>query len=129
MNNKKELPKIIKEISLQEIQRIDAALEGNWSPTVVTVWSREKGIHGFSEVSLTHPEHKPSLELYFKNTWIGIHCFRRTDNRNVFDEDYALKIIEYVENSGIRKAGLLKGKIRMAEDFDEPLEDMKEYME
>ncbi len=73
MNNKKELPKIIKEISLQEIQRIDAALEGNWSPTVVTVWSREKGIHGFSEVSLTHPEYKPSLELYFKNTWVGIH--------------------------------------------------------
>ncbi|MCP4344684.1 MAG: DUF2281 domain-containing protein [Desulfobacterales bacterium] len=28
-----------------------------------------------------------------------------------------------------RKAGLLKGKIRMAEDFNEPLEDMKEYME
>jgi len=28
-----------------------------------------------------------------------------------------------------RKAGILKGKIRMSGDFDEPLEDMKEYME
>jgi hypothetical protein len=28
-----------------------------------------------------------------------------------------------------RKAGLLKGKIRMAQDFDEPLQEMKEYME
>ncbi len=28
-----------------------------------------------------------------------------------------------------RKAGLLKGKIRMAEDFNAPLDDMKEYME
>jgi hypothetical protein len=28
-----------------------------------------------------------------------------------------------------RKAGLMKGKIKMAEDFDEPLEDMREYME
>lgn len=28
-----------------------------------------------------------------------------------------------------RKAGLLRGKIRMAEDFDDPLEDMKEYIE
>ena len=28
-----------------------------------------------------------------------------------------------------RTAGLLKGKIRMAEDFNEPLEEMKEYME
>jgi antitoxin (DNA-binding transcriptional repressor) of toxin-antitoxin stability system len=28
-----------------------------------------------------------------------------------------------------RKAGSAKGKIRMAPDFDEPLEDFKEYME
>lgn len=27
-----------------------------------------------------------------------------------------------------RKAGLLKGKIWMADDFDEPLEDFKDYM-
>ncbi|MBF0235472.1 MAG: DUF2281 domain-containing protein [Desulfamplus sp.] len=28
-----------------------------------------------------------------------------------------------------RKAGTLKGKIHMSDDFDEPLEDFKEYME
>jgi len=28
-----------------------------------------------------------------------------------------------------RKAGILKGKIRMPEDFNDPLDDMKEYME
>ena len=28
-----------------------------------------------------------------------------------------------------RKAGLAKGLIRMKEDFDEPLDDFKEYME
>ena len=28
-----------------------------------------------------------------------------------------------------RKAGLAKGLIRMREDFDEPLDDFKEYME
>jgi len=27
-----------------------------------------------------------------------------------------------------RKAGLLKGKIWMSEDFDEPLEELKDYM-
>lgn len=27
-----------------------------------------------------------------------------------------------------RKAGILKGKIWMADDFDEPLDDLKEYM-
>ncbi len=38
-----------------------------------------------------------------------------------------------VEASGTkpprRKAGLAKGLIRMKEDFDEPLEDFKDYME
>lgn len=28
-----------------------------------------------------------------------------------------------------RKAGLLKGKIKMSDDFDAPLDEMKEYME
>lgn len=28
-----------------------------------------------------------------------------------------------------RPIGLMKGKIRMADDFDEPLEDMRPYME
>lgn len=27
-----------------------------------------------------------------------------------------------------RKIGLLKGKLKMAEDFDDPLEDFKDYM-
>jgi len=27
-----------------------------------------------------------------------------------------------------RKAGRLKGKIKMSDDFDEPLEDFKEYI-
>ncbi len=41
---------------------------------------------------------------------------------------------KHVEKSPIealpkkRKAGLLKGKIWMADDFDAPLEDLKDYM-
>lgn len=31
--------------------------------------------------------------------------------------------------TGIPKAGSLKGKIWMADDFDEPLEELREYME
>jgi len=27
-----------------------------------------------------------------------------------------------------RKVGLLKGKLKMAEDFDDPIEDFKDYM-
>ena len=38
------------------------------------------------------------------------------------------------ENKSIKKPfselrGIFKGKIRMSDDFDEPLEEMKEYME
>lgn len=33
-----------------------------------------------------------------------------------------------VEETSIPLFGLLKGKIKMAPDFDEPLEDFKEYM-
>lgn len=41
---------------------------------------------------------------------------------------------EYAKQSPVetprkkRKAGLLKGKIWMADDFDAPLEDLKDYM-
>ena len=32
------------------------------------------------------------------------------------------------ENIPARRLGSMKGKIRMADDFDEPLDDFKEYM-
>ncbi len=59
------------------------------------------------------------------------------DNRTIqlFEEypvsDKKIQLIILPRNTSKtkRKAGLLKGKIRMAEDFDEPLEEMKEYME
>lgn len=41
---------------------------------------------------------------------------------------------KYVQETSVqaatkkRKAGLLKGKIWMADDFDAPLEDLKDYM-
>lgn len=37
-----DFPKIIKEISLAHLKRIDVALEGNWNSTVSTVWSEKK---------------------------------------------------------------------------------------
>ena len=33
------------------------------------------------------------------------------------------------EKKPLRKAGTLKGKIHIKDDFDEPLEDFREYME
>lgn len=72
-------------------------MEGDWSPSVVTIWDRKKGFMGFSGFNGSHPVHRPSLELYYEGAWIGIHCYQRVDNRNIFDEDQALRIINLVE--------------------------------
>ncbi len=44
-------------------------------------------------------------------------------------KEVRLIIIPEKKLKGKRKAGLLKGKIKLASDFNEPLDDMKEYME
>ncbi len=98
MTESKEIQSIIREISLDTIQRIDLALEGDWNPTVVTVWTRDQGELGFAKVTRSHPTNKPSLELYFTDTWLGIHCCTRTAGQNVFDEEFASRIIDYVES-------------------------------
>ncbi|PAX60315.1 type II toxin-antitoxin system Phd/YefM family antitoxin [Brunnivagina elsteri] len=40
-----------------------------------------------------------------------------------------LKLIQFSPNRKRRQKGSAKGQIWMAPDFDEPLEDFKEYME
>jgi len=97
MNIEPPLPKLLEEISLTNLHRIDVALEGDWSATVVTVWTRKERFLGLSEVRMFHEVLKPSVELYFDNSWVGMHCFKRIDNMNVFDKELALRIIDYVE--------------------------------
>jgi len=99
MENSNDIPNLLKSVPLDGILRIDVALEGDWSPTVVTVWSRESGYMGFSKVIKSHPTYKPSLELYFQSVWLGVHCFTRTNGVNVFDKDFASQIIDYVESN------------------------------
>ncbi len=97
MRGHKEMPLIVREISLDGIRRVDVALEGDWSPTVITVWTRDRGRSDFSAVVRSHKTFKPSLELYFEGAWVGIHCFNRVDGENVFDEELATKVLEFVE--------------------------------
>lgn len=91
------LPKILNEISLKEIKRIDAGLEGDWSPTVLTIWSVTDGLNEFDDSQLRHEIYKPCLELYFEDTWVGIHCYKKENNQNIFDRNFASKVIKYVE--------------------------------
>jgi len=83
--------------SLDKLTRIDVGMEGDWNPSVVTVWSRERGLLGFARVARRHPIFKPSIELYFEDGWIGLHCYTRIDGQNHFDESKALEIIRMVE--------------------------------
>ena len=99
MDRPKDIPMIVREVSINGIQRVVAALEGDWNPTMVTVWMRDRGMLGFTDVIRTHPILKPSLELYFEDSWLGIHCFNRSDGVNVFDEEYAVFIINYIETN------------------------------
>jgi len=64
---------------------------------MVTIWTREKGSLGFSAVTKTHSTFKPSIELYFEGTWLGIHCFNRVNGENIFDEEFAVNLLEYLE--------------------------------
>jgi antitoxin (DNA-binding transcriptional repressor) of toxin-antitoxin stability system len=45
------------------------------------------------------------------------------------DEQHAVQLVPLSGRSVWRQAGRFKGKIHMADDFDAPLEDFKEYME
>ena len=42
--------------------------------------------------------------------------------------DFLISKKKTSKSKNIRKAGFLKGKIEMRPDFNEPLEDFKEYM-
>ena len=88
---------VIRKIDIERIKRVDVALEGNWNRTVTTVWDRKVGFKDFSKVKKSHARYKPSIELYFHDYWIGVHCYRRKKGKNVFDDRLALKIISYID--------------------------------
>ena len=82
---------------LGDLKRIDVGLEGDWSPTVEVFWTREAGVLNRSDIVLQHVSYKPSLEVYFENGWIGLHCFRRAAGRNVLDRALLQRIVDAVE--------------------------------
>lgn len=84
---------------LDDIARIDIGLEGDWSNTVQVVWTRNDGALSLEEPLLEHGSFKPSLELYFDNGWIGLHCFRRVGDKNVPDVALLKRVIGTVETA------------------------------
>ncbi len=94
-----ELLPLLSACRLEALQRIDVGLEGDWSPTVRVVWTREAGSQQPERLVREHAAFKPSIELYFADGWIGLHCFRRAGGRNVLDEELLQTVIEQVEKT------------------------------
>ncbi len=84
-------------LPLDRVDRIVAGLEGDWSPSAVDIWRRDRGHLDLAAVARRHPQHRPSLELYIGEIWVGIPCFERSGDENNFDEDLARQILELVE--------------------------------
>lgn len=91
------IQEVLGKIALNRLCRVDVGLEGDWSGTVVPVWTRADGFLGFDGVSRSHAFHRPSLELYFDDGWIGLRCCRHEGGEHVFDEGLARAVLDWVE--------------------------------
>ncbi len=97
MINNDKIPQVVKLLNLSNIKRIDYSMEGDWNANIVVIWERKKGVLDYSGITRSHYIHKPTIELYFENHWVGLHCYKNVEGNNLFDEDYALLIIKYIE--------------------------------
>lgn len=84
-------------LSLAGLQRIDAGLEGAWSETASPIWHAGRRGARLRDVPKSHARYRPSLELVFRQHWVGLHCYRPLDDRYVFDEDLARAVVRYVD--------------------------------
>ena len=92
-----ELQPMLAACETSDVDRIDVGLEGSWSQSVCTVWNRRDGWLGMTGVTREHSDFKPSVELYFSDGWIGLHCFQRLENSYVLDDSRLEQIVSEVE--------------------------------
>jgi hypothetical protein len=93
-------PDVIEELagsfSIRDLVRVDAGMEGAWGDTVRTVWTPRDGLSA-AAIHLSHASLAPSVELMFRHFWLGLHCFVREGDQNVFDHDLARRIVGVIE--------------------------------
>ena len=54
----------VRAIAIDNILRIDIGLE-------------------FDEITRSHAINKPNLEFYYGDSWLGMHCFQRNEEKNI----------------------------------------------
>lgn len=91
-----DLSRIIDNLPLSRLERIDCAFEGDWSGSVHTLWSPEAPEVQLPDATWATDRYKPSIELIFDTTWFGIRCYTEDDGIYRLDAPRATAIIEYV---------------------------------
>ena len=69
---------------------------------------------------------KPMQPIPVKEDYEVVITFVEPLNKNATKPSFENDSVKLPRSTA---KGLLKGKVRMSEDFNEPLEEMKEYME
>ncbi len=82
----KSVLELLNNIDFGKLTRIDVGLEGEWTKSVKTIWSKDTDSIFLKDFSITSFERKPCIELCFPFYWIGIHCFRK-------NEEYCLDLV------------------------------------
>ncbi len=59
------IPPWLETFAADLVDCIELGLEGDWSATVRTVWSRDQGFLGFDGPATEHTDFRPALELYY----------------------------------------------------------------
>jgi hypothetical protein len=89
---------------VEELLRVDAGLEGAWTESARTLWSRGDGLSGAEAFHLRDRTSLPCLELMFTDGWIGVRCSVRRRDSNVLDEALARHFIATIERRLSRAA-------------------------
>ena len=92
-----ELSALLPHLPLHTLTRIDCALEGDWRRTVAPIWTPAEGFLGFPDSAISHSHFRPSLELYFHESWLGVRCCTRDGEVWRLDEALAHEVIGQVE--------------------------------
>ena len=91
-----DLSRIIDNLPLSRLERIDCAFEGDWSGSVHTIGSTEAPDVRLPDTTWATDRYKPSIELMFDSTWFGILCYTEEDGIYRLDVPRATVIIDYV---------------------------------
>jgi len=79
------------------VVRIDVGLEGDWSASVWTLWSRESGRDLEASMPSGPTSLRPAAELYLRDGWIGVHCGRWDGGVYTLDEGLLSALVGFVE--------------------------------